>query len=113
VLRPGGYLIYVHLTFPHWLSRAGRLLGPLMSFPSIKGFESFAAREGLTKIHQRRHGIHLRGHLSQARGATTDRCSDCREFCPANAIRNRSARPVVSTSAKNLQLRLDGPGSYG
>ena len=59
VLRPGGYLIYVDLTFPHWLSRAGRLLGPLMSFPSIKGFESFAAREGLTKIHQRRHGIHL------------------------------------------------------
>ncbi|HXY37709.1 MAG TPA: hypothetical protein VEI07_26020, partial [Planctomycetaceae bacterium] len=45
VLRPGGYLIYVDLTFPHWLSRAGRLLGPLMSFPSIKGFESFAARE--------------------------------------------------------------------
>jgi SAM-dependent methyltransferase len=59
VLRPGGYLIYIDLTFPDWLSRGGRLLGPLMSFPSIRRVESFAGRMRLAKIHQHRRGMQL------------------------------------------------------
>jgi ubiquinone/menaquinone biosynthesis C-methylase UbiE len=60
VLRPGGYLIYVDLMFPEWLAQAGRLLFPLMGFPSAKGLESFASRSGLAPVFQPRHGMELR-----------------------------------------------------
>lgn len=59
VLRPGGYLAYIDFMFPHWLARAGRVLGPLMTLPSAKAFDSFAARTGLAKTYHRRSGVRL------------------------------------------------------
>jgi ubiquinone/menaquinone biosynthesis C-methylase UbiE len=60
VLRPGGYLIYTDLMFPGWLAEAGRLLVPVMGFPSRKRLEAFAARNGLCKQFQSRNGMRLR-----------------------------------------------------
>jgi ubiquinone/menaquinone biosynthesis C-methylase UbiE len=59
VLRPGGYLIYADLMFPEWLGRAGRLLLPLMGFPSRDKLESIALRADLAKVFQSHTGMKL------------------------------------------------------
>jgi ubiquinone/menaquinone biosynthesis C-methylase UbiE len=59
VLRPGGYLAYIDFVFPQWLSRAGRVFGPLMALPSSRGIESLTARAGLVKSYQHRSGMQL------------------------------------------------------
>jgi len=59
VLRPGGYLLYVDLMFPEWLARVGRLLVPVMGFPSKKQLDRFASQTGLAPVFQSRSALEL------------------------------------------------------